>query len=116
MRTSHQTIFRFWGWNTQGDFGPYTFYTKTNNALTFYLRAPPHKPANERQRRQRQLLTDAAHAWTAATPETRATWELATKRAYLRINGCNLWIFHQLTHDDAAIRTIERQTGLTLLP
>jgi len=115
MRTLDPQLFRFWGWNTQGDFGPYTFYTKTNNALTFYLKAPPHKPPSPLQTLVRAQLKTAAALWAAQLQTRRQRWELATKRAHLRINGYNLWIYWQMTGDAATIQTVERQTSLALL-
>jgi len=110
------SLFRFLGWNTQGDLGPFTFYTSTRNALVWYLRAPPTKPPTQLQLLQRAAWTAAATAWSAQTDATRANWELASKRAHLRITGLNLWMYWLLMRDDAAIQTIEHQTGLTLLP
>lgn len=108
-------MFRFLGWNTQGDLGPYTFYTSKRKGLIFYAKAPPTSPPSPLQLLQRDRWRNAAEAWTAAAAATREVWNLASARARLRIGGCNLWMFHRLTGDDAAIRTIERQTGLTLL-
>lgn len=115
MKPSHQALFRFLGWNTQGDLGPFTFYTSKRKGLIWFLRAPPTCPPTGPQLEQRARWAAAAENWSNATPETRAAWELASKRAHLRITGLNLWMYHQLSDDDAAVRTVEHQTGLTLL-
>lgn len=115
MKLAQQTLFRFWGWNTQGDFGPWTFYTSRRNALVFYLRAPPTKPATVPQARQRALWRAAAYYWSAQSAATKAKWELASQRAHLSITGLNLWIYHYTTRDRNTIATIERQTNLQLL-
>ena len=109
-------LFKLWGFNTQGDWGPFTFYTNKRNALVFYLRAPPKKPWSPIQLAQQAKFADAAHAWTALPPAAKANWERATHLAHLRITGYDLWMYWTLRYDDQAIRTIERQTGITLLP
>lgn len=85
-------------------------------ALVWYLRAPPTHPASKLQQAQRDRWTAAAQAWTAEPPAVRADWERATFAAHLRITGLNLWMYWKLTDDHASIRTIERQTGIGLLP
>lgn len=115
MKTSKQTLFRYWGWNTQGDFGPWTFYTSRRNALVFYPRAPPTKPPTIPQAQQRALWTAAALYWSAQSQATRDKWELASKQAHLSITGLNLWMYFHTGGDRAAIATVEQQTGLQLL-
>lgn len=109
-------LFRFLGWNTQGDLGPFTFYTSKRKGLIWYDKAPPTCPPTPLQLLQRGRWATAAAAWTQQTPATRASWNLAAARAHLRIGGLNLWMYHRLSFDEGAIRTIESQTGLTLLP
>lgn len=108
-------LFRFLGWNTQGDLGPFTFYTSKRNGLVWYPRSPPTQGPTPLQLLQRNRWTAAAEAWSALPPATRALWTAAAHRSYLRISGINLWMYWHLTQDDAAIRTVERQSGITLL-
>lgn len=116
MKLIPPSLLQFLGWNTQGDLGPWTFYTSKRNALVWYLRAPPTKPPSPLQAAARAAFAAAALAWAAQTDQTRADWERASLAAHLRITGLNLWMYWQLTADDAAIRTIEHQTGISLLP
>lgn len=116
MKTLPPTLFRFLGWNTQGDLGPWTFYTAKNQALVFYLRAPPTKPPTPWQVTIREAFAEAAAEWRELPAEAKATWELVTHQAHLRITGLNLFMFWKLTGDDSIIRTIELQTGQSLLP
>jgi len=58
----------------------------------------------------------AAMAWRGLTPELRARWQLAATRAHLKITGYNLWTYYQVTQDLAPIHTIERLSGLQLIP
>lgn len=115
MKLGHQTLFRFLGWNTQGDLGPWTFYTSKRQALVFYLRAPPTKPPTPLQTIRRNRWGQAAQAWTQLSAEARANWERATHAAHLRITGLNLWMYWKLTADESAIRTVERESGIPLL-
>jgi hypothetical protein len=104
------------GWNPTGDFGPWTFYTAHDRRPVFYDRAPPTKPPTWKQRRRITLFRLAAKAWRNLTPELRARWELAAKRAHLRITGYNLWTYVQTTGNRAPVRTVERLSGLQLIP
>lgn len=103
------------GWRVQGDIGPWTCYTSKRRKFVFFLKAPPDKPPSEWQRSRRHLFKMAASGWRGLSDETKATWELATKRLSLRLTGYNLWIWWYWKQDRAAIATIEQQSGLTLI-
>jgi hypothetical protein len=115
MRTLEPKLFRFLGWNTQGDLGPYTFYTSKRKGLVFFVKAPPTTPPTSLQLSRRNRWRLFAWAWSALTPEQRGKWSSAAHRASLRISGYNLWIFWCETGDRPAIRTVEKQSGVTLL-
>ena len=114
MKTSFPAIFRFLGFNTQGDCGPYTFYTSTDKGLVIYLRAPPKTPATRRQRAQRSQFVAAALLWDSLTHDERTDWATAATRARLRISGWNLFTFLVLTARRAPIHTVERQSRTLL--
>lgn len=116
MKTSVHMLFRCWGWNTQGDFGPFTFYTSKRFALVFFLRSPPTSPPSGLQRAQRKRFGQAAREWSLLSGSARAAWEEATKRTHLAISAINLWMYWKLSNDRAAIATIEHQSGISLLP
>lgn len=107
---------RFFGFNTQGDLGPYTFYTDKRKGLVFFLRAPPLQPPSKLQVTVRNNVRLAAMVWKAMDQSHRDRWELASKRAHLSITGYNLFTYWIIKHDNAAIRTIERLTKLKLIP
>lgn len=115
MKTPKPRLFDFWGWNTQGDFGPWTFYTSKRKGLVFFLRAPPKEQPSPWQIHQRAVWTAIADLWKSTTQETRDNWELATKRLRLSITGYNLFVWYHCSHDREAIATIERQSGLQLI-
>lgn len=108
-------LFSYLGWVVWGDVGDITVYHDKRNRIVAFDKTFPQKPPSPKQEAQRQLLTDAAEAWQALTPAQRQAWELATKRASLAMCGYCLWVHHQLTGDDQAIKTIERQTHTTLI-
>jgi len=57
----------------------------------------------------------AAQAWRALDDESRDRWRAACRRASLYLHGYLLYVWYQLTHDTAKLRTIELQSGVTLL-
>lgn len=111
----NQSLLRFLGWNTQGDLGPWTFYTDRRKGLVFFPRSPPNKPPSYLQRKQRNQFKMAAAAWRLTPPDKRESWRLAAAAANLRITHVNFFFYWFLTKDNAAVRTVERQTGYSLI-
>ncbi len=107
---------RFLGWNTQGDLGPWTFYTDKRKGLVFFVKSPPLEPPSILQTSIRNKFRLAAYTWRSISPARRADWMLAAERAHLQIHGYNLFVFWNLRRDDAAIHTIERITNIQLIP
>jgi len=114
MKPGHTALFRFLGWNTQGDLGPYTFYTNKRRALIWFVKAPPTKPPSWKQRLQRARFTFAALLWSQLAPEQRAAWATATQRAHLKVTPLNFFMYVHLRHDYAAARTVAHQAGVQL--
>jgi len=115
MTQLDQSLFRFLGWSTQGDLGPFTFYTTRRSKLVFYVKAPPKSPPTPFQLSLRNRWRLIALTWSALPETDRARWERVSKSAHLRITGYNLFVYYQTTRDANTIRTLERQTGLILL-
>lgn len=115
MKTFSPRLFQFLGWNTQGDLGPWTFYTSRRGNLVFFPKAPPLSPPTPDQVHQRNRFRLAAKAWQALIPAFRERWNTAAVAAHLRIHGYDLWTYYHLTLDAPAIRTIENQTRIQLL-
>lgn len=111
-----EDLLYFLGLNSQGDLGPWTLYTDKRKGLVFFIKAPPLEPPSQLQTSIRNAIRLAAYTWRSLTPEAREHWELATKRAHLKIHGYNLFCFWILRKEDAAIHTIERLTRLKLIP
>jgi hypothetical protein len=106
---------RSWiGLSAQGDLGPWTIYTDRYGKTVYFLRAPPLNPPSTSQEYLRELFRNAATAWRQAAPATRADWRTAARKCNLGISGYCLWIWFTRTRDEQRLRTIERQSGITL--
>lgn len=112
----NRSILSFLGWRTQGDIGPWTFYTSRRNHLVFFIKAPPLEPPSLMQTRQRNRFRNAGFMWQAMSPIARSRWQLAASRARLAITGYNLFTHYVTKLDDATIHTVERLSGLRLIP
>lgn len=110
-----QKLLRVMGWGHTGDLGPITFYTTRERVVVIYDKAPPLKPATSRQIVRRNRWRNAAQNWQLLTPEQRARWHAAARRAKLRIHGYNLFVFWFTRQEPSYVRTIERQSGIQLL-
>jgi len=107
---------RFLGINTQGDLGPWTFYTDKRKGLVYFVKAPPLEPPSLLQTSIRNAVRLAAYTWRSLTGDQQRNWETAAKRAHLKITGYNLFVFWILRHEDACIHTIERLSKIKLIP
>lgn len=105
---------RWLGMYITGDIGPLTFYTNQRAKLVAFPRAPPLHPPSTTQEAIRELFRDYATKWRALTHAQRAQWLSAGRKANLAITGYNLFFWFCRSRDEAELRTIERQTGITL--
>ncbi len=112
----NEDILRYLGFNTQGDLGPWTFYTSKTKGLVFFQKSPPLEPPSRAQIHQRNKFRLVGMIWQSLTVDQRKEWELASKRAHLQITGYNLFTYYILTSDAAAIMTVERDAGVDLIP
>jgi hypothetical protein len=104
------------GWNVQGDLAGWTLYENHLGQVIAFPKAPPKSPPTKWQRIQRSRYVAAAAAWKLLSKETRTNWELATHRLSLGLCGYHLYVHYHVKNDYRAIQTIERQSGLKLLP
>lgn len=104
------------GLHPAGDLAGLTCYTNKKGKTVWFIKSPPKVPPSDPQRRQRIRFTIAATAWQHLTQEQRYDWHSACRTAGLYLHGYNLWIYWQLKRDIPTLRTIERQSGITLLP
>lgn len=104
------------GFRPTGDLGAFTIYSSLRQGTVWFIKSPPLEPPSVRQLHYRNLFRSAAAAWRTLTPEKRNDWLLAARRAYLSINGYNLFVWYQLKRDRATLATVERVSRLTLVP
>jgi hypothetical protein len=104
------------GFRPTGDLGPLTAYTSGRGRVVWFLKAPPTTPPSEWQLHYRNAFRLIGHAWSALQPAERLQWSLAEHRGKLTITGYDLFVYWNMTQDDAAIRAIQRQTNTTLIP
>ncbi len=109
-------LFTVLGFVIWGDLGPTTIYRNHRGLVTFFNKTWPHKPPSPEQVIQRAKFTDAATAWQSLTRQEKDQWHKATRVACLCMHGYDLFVHWYTSGDTAAIRTLERQTGTTLLP
>jgi len=114
MQIPHHTL-RLLGFNATGDLGPLTAYTSSRAGTVWFPKSPPLKPPSIHQLRQMDRFRFAARAWKAENEETRDRWHLAAHRARLVVHGYTLYVWWQLSRDRPAMRTIELQSGLSLV-
>lgn len=108
-------IFRYLGWNTQGDLGPFTFYTKKNGALVWFVKAPPTKPPSYLQQHQRIKFRLVAQLWQRLSAAQQADWEYCTQVLRLNLTGYNLFIWYYTNGDRQTLATIERLADRQLI-
>lgn len=106
----------FLGLSPTGDLGPLTGYTSKRGKAVWFLKAPPTTPGTRWQVHQRNVFRLTAQLWRSLTADQRADWEKAAKGAHLNITGHNLFVWFQHSKDRRTLYTIERQSGVTLLP
>lgn len=109
-------ILKLIGLNPTGDLAGLTCYTSRRAGTVWFLKSPPLTPPSEWQRRQRNRFRLAAQAWKDLDHETRKQWALACRRAHLIVSGYNLFLWWNLRRKREQLRTIERQSGITLVP
>lgn len=115
MKTASIPMLRLIGMKCQGDIGDMTCYTSRRNKVVWFLKSPPKEPPSFEQQEIRQKFSDAGEGWRALSDAERNLWNLAAQRANLRITGYNLWVYFFVKLDWWALRTIENQTGITLV-
>jgi len=112
----NDTLLRFLGMNTQGDVGPWTFYTSKRNGLVWFVKAPPLEPPSRLQTKQRNRFRLVAAVWRSLGSQRREVWKVACERAYLQITPYNFFTYYLMSGDEHAVRTVENQSGTSLLP
>jgi hypothetical protein len=111
-----EDLLHYLGWNTQGDLGPWTFYTSQRKGLVFFQKAPPLEPPSRKQIHQRNKFRLAGMVWRSLTTEQRTDWQTAAAGARLQITGYNLFVYWITRNDAPVVETVERLSNVDLIP
>ncbi|MCH8853553.1 MAG: hypothetical protein IID41_13010 [Planctomycetes bacterium] len=114
MAQNKPSIYELIGNSMQGDLAGMTCYTSKRNKVVWFVKSPPLKPASPNQRTIRNIFVLNANVWRAFSEDERTTWSAAARRARLRLSGYNLFTWWMRIRDDATLRTIERQSGISI--
>jgi len=98
-----------------GDIGDLTIYTDRFGRKIAFPKSPPKKPPSARQEVLRARFRTAQGNYMALSDAQKTDYENVTKRTSLGITGQNLWISISLKHTFDILRTVERQSGITLV-
>ncbi len=115
MAYERTTLFKCLGLRAQGDIGGLTLYRSKRGKLIFYAKQYPTHPASYQKERVQNRFKLAAASWKQLTTQVRDLWSRVARVLSLGCTGYNLWVFWTIRHDRAAIRTLEHQSGLTLI-
>ncbi len=99
-----------------GDVGGITIYTDRFGRKVAFPKSPPDKPPSEEQIAIRARFKTAQANWKALTDVEKGKLEAAMIKANAVMTGQNFFISISLTNDQTAKETVERQTGISLVP
>lgn len=119
MAIAANQLFLYLGFGAQGDLGPWTTYTSKAmgpHGIVIFAKAWLKDPTSPRQKAHRNRVRAAATAWKALSAQQRTDWERTTKTLSLRLTGYNLFVHWHMVRDTSNILTLERQSGIQLLP
>lgn len=115
MKTCPPAIWQFLGVLTNGDMGPYTFYTSHRKRLVVFLKTWPKDPATYHQTINRDRWRHAALRWQSLRQSTRDAWRDLGKGANLTISGYNLYLHYITGKGTETVKTCQRITGIDVL-
>lgn len=105
----------FFGFAIQGNIGPFTVYQSKHRKPVWFLTPATSPPPVYARYLQMLKFRHIGYYWTSLTAATKAKWAAIATKANLRISGYNLFVHWYLTHDTAAIETLQRNTGINVL-
>lgn len=114
MKSRRGKLMSYLGLSIQGDLGGITTYTNHRGKVVMFPRASPLNPPSPAQEAQRDVYRRIAAAWRDYTPQQRQAWLTCARRAGLIIGGYQLLTWFAVSRNEPALRTLERQTGITL--
>lgn len=115
MKTAPPSIWQFLGVLTNGDLGPYTFYTNKRGHLVVFLKTWPKDPASYNQKLNRDKWRHAALRWQSLDQSVRDLWRDLGYRAHLTISGYNLYMHYITGKGTATVETCQRLTNIDVI-
>jgi hypothetical protein len=104
------------GFSAQGDFGWSSWYTRKNGSKVCFAKyVLDGKRATPARIAQRDKWRAAAAQWRLLSTEQKQNWQQAVKKLSIPATGYNVFLWHQISANDAVIQTIERQSGINLI-
>lgn len=115
MKTLPPSIWQYLGTLTNGDYGPYTFYTSRRKKFVMFLKTWPKDPATYHQNLHRNRWRHAADRWRRLPLDLKADWRTLGIRSNLNISGYNLFIHYITGKGTKTVETCQRLTGIDVL-
>ncbi len=115
VRTIPPSIFQFLGYLTNGDLGPYTFYTSHRKRLVVFLKTWPKDPASYNQKLNRDKWRHAALRWQSLPQSVKDDWKQLGRKANLTITGYNLYIHYITGSGTSTVEACQRNTGINVV-
>lgn len=112
MRTIPPSIWQFIGVLTNGDLGPYTFYTSHRKRLVVFPKTWPKDPATYNQTLNRDRWRHAAIRWKALSESTKSAWNDLSRKGNCTVTGYNLFLHYIVGKGSGTIETLQRNTGI----
>lgn len=115
MRTIPPSIWQFIGVLTNGDLGPYTFYTSHRKRLVVFPKTWPKDPATYNQTLNRDRWRHAGIRWKALSQSTKSAWSQLARDGNCTVTGYNLFIHYIVGKGSGTIQTLQRNTGIDVI-
>lgn len=115
MRAIPPTLFQYLGFLTNGDLGPYTFFTSHRKRLVVFPKTWPKDPPTYHQTLYRQRWRHAALRWQRLPQSTRDLWRTMSLRANLNVTHYNVFLFYILGNHTQHIVTLQNLTGVDVI-
>lgn len=115
MKVVPPSIWQFIGVLTNGDLGPYTFYTSHRKRLVVFPKTWPKDPATYHQGLNRDRWRHAALIWNNLSRSTRSAWNELATRGNCNVSGYNLYMHYIVGKGTKAIQTLQTNTGVDVI-
>ena len=95
-----------------GDVGPFTVWTTQRGKVVWIKRAPPDKPASDRQRQQRLRFRLAWMNWKAEPEEVKEKWRAIISHTQICMSAHNLYMALAMNPDYPGLKNRADAAGV----